>query len=171
MKAGNFLDENCGSIYYASPEIISGLQYSGEEIDTWSCGVCLYAILVGEFPFDSSSNRRLAKKIVKGEFDVPCDLSAEVDDLLLRQLHPNPLKRINLECALKHPWFSQGSFEKFWGRWELGESIIKSIFEETWKQLGEKYQNKREDIFKYVCQQKRKLEIEKEKQDDIMAFI
>ena len=37
----------CGSPLYASPEIISGQPYLGPEIDCWSLGVLLYALVYG----------------------------------------------------------------------------------------------------------------------------
>lgn len=32
---------------FAAPEVISGYLYAGPEVDVWSCGVILYALLCG----------------------------------------------------------------------------------------------------------------------------
>jgi len=57
------LKTSCGSPNYASPEIISGENYCGTEVDIWSMGVVLYAIIAGALPFDESNIPLLFQKI------------------------------------------------------------------------------------------------------------
>lgn len=63
IRDGEFLKTSCGSPNYASPEIISGEKYCGTEVDIWSIGVVLYAIIAGTLPFDESNIPLLFTKI------------------------------------------------------------------------------------------------------------
>lgn len=44
-------------------QVISGRLYAGSEVDVWSCGVILYALLCGTLPFDDENIPNLFKKI------------------------------------------------------------------------------------------------------------
>lgn len=57
------LRTSCGSPNYAAPEVISGKLYAGPEVDIWSCGIILYALLCGTLPFDDEHVPTLFRKI------------------------------------------------------------------------------------------------------------
>lgn len=42
----------CGSQDYVSPELLMGLKYNGQLLDSWSLGVVIYLILEDRLPFD-----------------------------------------------------------------------------------------------------------------------
>eukprot|EP01035_Chromulina_nebulosa_P021991 gene21991-28466_t len=102
---GDFLRTSCGSPNYAAPEVISGNLYAGAEVDVWSCGVILYALLCGTLPFDDESIPNLFKKIKSGMYSLPSHLSQSSRDLILRMLVVDPMKRITIPEIRQHPWF------------------------------------------------------------------
>jgi len=105
MRDGHFLRTSCGSPNYAAPEVISGRLYAGPEVDVWSCGVILYALLCGSLPFDDESIPNLFKKIKGGIYTLPSHLSPSARDLIARTLLVDPLKRITIPEIRQHPWF------------------------------------------------------------------
>ncbi|EJD04679.1 kinase-like protein [Fomitiporia mediterranea MF3/22] len=47
------LQISCGSLHYASPEIVQGERLPGTVTDIWSCSVILFALMTGRLSFDS----------------------------------------------------------------------------------------------------------------------
>ncbi|XP_058722713.1 SNF1-related protein kinase catalytic subunit alpha KIN10-like [Vicia villosa] len=105
MRDGHFLKTSCGSPNYAAPEVISGKLYAGPEVDVWSCGVILYALLCGTLPFDDENIPNLFKKIKGGIYTLPSHLSPGARDLIPRLLVVDPMKRITIPEIRQHQWF------------------------------------------------------------------
>ncbi|KAG5536558.1 hypothetical protein RHGRI_024096 [Rhododendron griersonianum] len=105
MRDGHFLKTSCGSPNYAAPEVVSGKLYAGPEIDVWSCGVILYALLCGTLPFDDENIPNLFKKIKGGVYTLPSHLSSGARDLIPRMLVVDPMKRITIPEIRQHFWF------------------------------------------------------------------
>lgn len=105
MEDGAFLQTSCGSPNYAAPEVISGQMYSGQEIDIWSCGVILYAFVVGKLPFDEDYIPTLFQKIRGGIYQVPSFVSGGCSNLIGRLLDVNPISRITVDEIKRHPWY------------------------------------------------------------------
>ena len=53
----------CGTPSYMSPEIVSKREYYGAPSDIWACGVLLYILLCGVFPFKSAFEKDLFRRI------------------------------------------------------------------------------------------------------------
>jgi len=116
MPDGYFLHTPCGSPNYAPPELILNQYffsenikrpYCGNEIDVWSCGVILFAILTGSLPFDDPNIPALYARIKNAIYTFPKNLSEEVKDLIEKMLEKEPHKRIKVPEILKHPWVSK----------------------------------------------------------------
>jgi len=95
----------CGSLYYASPEIVrhDGV-YVGPEVDVWSLGCVLYVMAAGRLPFHGNSADSTRKLIIRGEFDVPYHFSADLKQLLYGMLDTDPAERIDMDKVTRQSW-------------------------------------------------------------------
>jgi BR serine/threonine kinase len=93
---GSMLETSCGSPHYASPEVVRGEKYDGRKADVWSCGVILYALLVGALPFDDDNLKQLLEKIKKGHFQIPSNVPQECQELLRKMIEVNANKRLSV---------------------------------------------------------------------------
>ncbi|XP_026181983.1 serine/threonine-protein kinase BRSK2-like isoform X2 [Mastacembelus armatus] len=107
----SLLETSCGSPHYACPEVIRGEKYDGRRADVWSCGVILFALLVGALPFDHDNLRQLLEKVKSGVFHMPHFIPPECQALLKGMIEVNPDKRLTLEAIQKHPWYQGGRNE------------------------------------------------------------
>ncbi|CAM5131166.1 unnamed protein product [Natator depressus] len=107
----SLLETSCGSPHYACPEVIKGEKYDGRRADMWSCGVILFALLVGALPFDDDNLRQLLEKVKRGVFHMPHFIPPDCQSLLRGMIEVEPEKRLSLEQIQKHPWFLGGKNE------------------------------------------------------------
>ncbi|XP_076881408.1 serine/threonine-protein kinase SAPK3-like isoform X1 [Bidens hawaiensis] len=100
-----------GTPAYIAPEVLSRKEYDGKIADVWSCGVTLYVMLVGAYPFEDPEDPRNFRKtigrIVSVQYSIPdyVRVSADCRHLLSHIFVANPSKRITIAEIKKHPWF------------------------------------------------------------------
>lgn len=102
------LTTNCGSPLYAAPEIVQAKPYVGPEVDIWSLGIVLYAMLVGALPFEDENLKGLYKKIGEGRFTFPEHVSPQARDLINSMLQVSTLTRASMAQVRLHPWVNLG---------------------------------------------------------------
>ena len=86
--------------------MIAGKRYNGIEVDIWSSGVTLYAMLCGFLPFEDPDTALLYKKILKGDFELPDFLTNRSIKFLKELLCTDPSKRLKLKEIKVHTWFT-----------------------------------------------------------------
>jgi serine/threonine protein kinase len=103
-KEGEKFREQCGTPAYIAPEILRDRGYS-YNVDLWSAGVVLFAMLYGTVPFKANSMEELHKLILKGRYTLKDDISADARTMLRGLLEVDPRKRLNYKQIYAHPWF------------------------------------------------------------------
>ncbi|CAL5027460.1 unnamed protein product [Urochloa decumbens] len=100
-----------GTPAYIAPEVLSRREYDGKSADVWSCGVTLYVMLVGAYPFedpdDPKNFRKTIGRIMSTQYKIPeyVHVSQDCKELLSRIFVANSAKRITIREIRNHPWF------------------------------------------------------------------
>ena len=76
----------CGTLHYISPEIISKGGYLGHAADIWAVGIVMYKLLTGTFPFKGMNEKILCRKICRGNYAEPTNISHEGKELISEML-------------------------------------------------------------------------------------
>jgi calcium-dependent protein kinase len=102
------MSDPVGTVCYMAPEVLN--QKYDQKCDLWSIGVLMYVLLSGILPFNANSKELLFRRILNTEptfnENIWNEISLEAKDLIKRLLIKNPEKRIDIEEAYNHPWFS-----------------------------------------------------------------
>ena len=110
----------CGTPYYVSPEIASGLDYDFNT-DIWSLGIVLYEIITGIKPFDKANPSELYISIQNDDYiPLPVDTDPKLLFLISFMLRKNPKKRANLDDLLEQDF--------------IFYRLIKLIEQNNWKE-------------------------------------
>jgi len=102
-----------GTPAYIAPEVLKRQgQYDGKAADVWSCGVTLYVMLCGRYPFEDKDDpknfRKTVKRILNGEYGFPSKvaLSEKCRELLAGIFQVDVAKRLTMEDIKKSEWFN-----------------------------------------------------------------
>ncbi|XP_052192094.1 serine/threonine-protein kinase SRK2E-like isoform X2 [Diospyros lotus] len=100
-----------GTPAYIAPEILLKKEYDGKIADVWSCGVTLYVMLVGAYPFedpeDPKNFRKTIQRILSVQYAIPdyVHISPECRLLISRIFVADPAQRITIPEIRNHEWF------------------------------------------------------------------
>ena len=101
-------EDTIGTLVYCSPEVL--LNNYNEKCDLWSCGIILYLLLTGKFPFFGKTENEIIEKILNQKIEFNDEIfekiSDEAKDLIKKCLIHDKNKRISAVEALKHPFFA-----------------------------------------------------------------
>ncbi|CAD7702480.1 unnamed protein product [Ostreobium quekettii] len=119
-----------GTPSYLAPEVLrNGVhkkRYDGKRVDIWTCGVCLFVMLYGYYPFDDpyddspEKTKKMLARIAGGKVEIPhqqfrpngvsreaVTITEECRNLLAGILEANPAKRMSMDQIMHHPWFQR----------------------------------------------------------------
>lgn len=95
---GQLLMTKCGTLNYMAPELIKEANadesYAGPPVDVFACGVMLFIMLYGKFPFSEAGDvyyRRLQKDPQKAMHQRKIQASPEFLDLLRGMTMEDPM--------------------------------------------------------------------------------
>ena len=104
-----------GSLCYISPEVLK-CKFD-EKCDIWSCGVLLYILVIGSYPFNGKDKSEIINNILHGNYSFPKgfieNASPEIRDLITQCLQVDPSIRISAKKALNHPFFKLYEIKEF----------------------------------------------------------
>ena len=100
----------CGTPNYLAPEVLNNRTGHSYEVDVWSLGVVLYALVVGKPPFETPEVKATYEKIRKGSYKFPenVKLSEKVKSLIKKIFQLDPSKRPTLDQIMEDPFLNGG---------------------------------------------------------------
>lgn len=93
----------CGTPNFISPEVLLRATH-GIQVDVWGLGCIMYAMLVGQAPFEANDVKSTWARVMKEDVLIPDYISYEAKDLLARLLRKNQNERIRIDDVSKHPF-------------------------------------------------------------------
>ncbi|KAJ6806571.1 serine/threonine-protein kinase SAPK10 [Iris pallida] len=120
-----------GTPAYIAPEVLLKKEYDGKIADVWSCGVTLYVMLVGAYPFEDPEEprnfRKTIQRILGVQYSIPdyVHISEECQHLISRIFVANPATRITIPEIRTHSWFLKNLPAEL-----IGDNMMSNQYEE-----------------------------------------
>lgn len=97
----------CGTPMFIAPEVFLRCGYDGAKADVWACGVVLFALAAGRYPFNQRDTS-LYHMIRRADYHSPPWFSTGLARLVRRLLCPDPARRIAMAQIKENVWFKKG---------------------------------------------------------------
>ena len=149
IKKGILIKDICGTPAFIAPEILMKKPYDPYMTDVWSCGIVLYLMITGIFPFNGYNEIQLNNNILSGKFNKVNNVSNELMDLINKILELNPNKRIIIDEILKHPWLNNKKTNDINNNKDLFTKAEKIIYYKLRKNYKEKNDDNNLENFSY----------------------
>ncbi|CAD8201605.1 unnamed protein product [Paramecium octaurelia] len=94
---------SCGTPQYMAPELVKKGSYD-QSVDIWACGVILFKMVTGVFPFRGNSEKDLNKKICLGKIEYPSFVSFQAKQLISGMLKVDPKERLTMQEVQQSQW-------------------------------------------------------------------
>ncbi|CAL0312790.1 hypothetical protein TanjilG_06166 [Lupinus angustifolius] len=100
-----------GTPAYIAPEVLLRQEYDGKLADVWSCGVTLYVMLVGSYPFEDPNEpkdfRKTIQRVLSVQYSIPdfVQISPGCRHLISRIFVFEPAERITMAEIWNDEWF------------------------------------------------------------------
>ena len=101
----------CGTPEYVAPDIILRKRYTFD-IDWWSFGILLYEVLYGLTPFFDDNHAIMFDNIINKDPIFPNNNYPLANELIIKLLQKDPLKRIRFDLIKIDPFFQSLDWDK-----------------------------------------------------------
>ena len=99
------LNLTCGTPSYMAPELYINKLYNAKKVDIWACGVLLYYMLTGSFPFKDKNDADLISSLKNVDYKEELLPSKESIDIIKDIFVKDITLRPNSTQLLNNPWF------------------------------------------------------------------
>jgi len=101
-----------GSPAFQPPEIANGVDsFSGYKLDIWACGVTLFNITTGKYPFEGDNIYRLFNNIGNGKLVMAENVDSTLKSMLLGLLEHDYDTRFTIAEVQTHNWFCKSYYQ------------------------------------------------------------